>query len=306
MLKRIAIAIVVGGLSLLSTMAPAHAAGISSKVGVCDPLYPDRCLKPAADGSIATTGGGGGSTTVKATAADPTYVEGSTTNPLSVDLSGYLRTLAKQSGTWNITNVSGTVSLPTGAATAAKQPALGTAGTASADVITVQGKSGMTALDVNIASGTITGTMSGTISNASDAVATNSNNLQGLSYNYGYNGATWDRLQVDANKFLKVVPNPYAATSTNGSTTIATGNTFQTILASNSSRKGCLIQNPVDATEVLYVSVGIALATPPTKAKSFQLAQGGVFNCRSGDMVITDEIDVTAVTSAHAFVEIHE
>lgn len=53
---------------------------------------------------------------------------------------------ATQSGTWNITNVSGTVSLPTGAATAAKQPALGTAGTASADVITVQGIASMTAL----------------------------------------------------------------------------------------------------------------------------------------------------------------
>lgn len=51
-----------------------------------------------------------------------------------------------QSGTWNITNVSGTVSLPTGAATAAKQPALGTAGTASSDVITVQGIASMTKL----------------------------------------------------------------------------------------------------------------------------------------------------------------
>lgn len=39
--------------------------------------------------------------------------------------------------------------LPSGAATAAKQPALGTAGTASADVITVQGRSGMTALTVD-------------------------------------------------------------------------------------------------------------------------------------------------------------
>lgn len=51
---------------------------------------------------------------------------------------------ATQSGTWNVTNVSGTVSLPTGAATAAKQPALGTAGTASTDVITVQGIAAMT------------------------------------------------------------------------------------------------------------------------------------------------------------------
>jgi hypothetical protein len=56
---------------------------------------------------------------------------------------------AAQSGTWNITNISGTVSLPTGAATAAKQPALGTAGTASNDVISVQGHAGMTALVVD-------------------------------------------------------------------------------------------------------------------------------------------------------------
>lgn len=53
---------------------------------------------------------------------------------------------AAQSGTWNITNISGTVSLPTGASTAAKQPALGTAGSASADVITIQGISSMTKL----------------------------------------------------------------------------------------------------------------------------------------------------------------
>lgn len=39
--------------------------------------------------------------------------------------------------------------LPTGAATAAKQPALGTAGTASSDVITVQGIASMTALKVD-------------------------------------------------------------------------------------------------------------------------------------------------------------
>jgi hypothetical protein len=40
------------------------------------------------------------------------------------------------------------VPLPTGAATAAKQPALGTAGTPSADVISVQGEAGMTPVTV--------------------------------------------------------------------------------------------------------------------------------------------------------------
>jgi hypothetical protein len=62
----------------------------------------------------------------------------------AVTNAGTFAVQAAQSGTWNITNVSGTVSLPTGAATAAKQPALGTAGTASTDVITVQGIASMT------------------------------------------------------------------------------------------------------------------------------------------------------------------
>jgi hypothetical protein len=43
----------------------------------------------------------------------------------------------------------GVSALPTGASTAAKQPALGTAGVASADIITVQGITGMTALKVD-------------------------------------------------------------------------------------------------------------------------------------------------------------
>jgi hypothetical protein len=56
---------------------------------------------------------------------------------------------ATQSGAWNIGNITGTVTLPTGAATAAKQPALGTAGVASTDVITVQGIASGTAQPVS-------------------------------------------------------------------------------------------------------------------------------------------------------------
>jgi hypothetical protein len=74
---------------------------------------------------------------------------GDNSGSLTVDNAGTFAVQAAQSGTWNITNISGTVSLPTGAATAAKQPALGTAGTASADVITVQGIASMTALKVD-------------------------------------------------------------------------------------------------------------------------------------------------------------
>lgn len=83
---------------------------------------------------------------------DGAAVDASATDPLPVVLTSTTITgtvAATQSGTWNVTNISGTVSLPTGAATAAKQPALGTAGSASADVITVQGVASMTALKVD-------------------------------------------------------------------------------------------------------------------------------------------------------------
>ena len=53
----------------------------------------------------------------------------------------------------SVSGISGTVSLPSGAATAAKQPALGTAGTPSADVITVQGSASGTNLNVVCQSG---------------------------------------------------------------------------------------------------------------------------------------------------------
>lgn len=80
----------------------------------------------------------------------------------SVSTTNRLPTAAAQNGTWNITNISGTISLPTGASTSAKQPALGTAGTPSADVITIQGATSMTAVKVD-GSG-VTQPVSGTVS----------------------------------------------------------------------------------------------------------------------------------------------
>lgn len=79
---------------------------------------------------------------------------------------------ANQGGTWNITNISGTVSLPTGAATEAKQPGLGTAGTASSDVITVQGIASMVALKVD--GSAVTQPVSGTVT-VQQATAANLN-----------------------------------------------------------------------------------------------------------------------------------
>src|SRR6185437_1320234 len=92
-----------------------------------------------------------------------------------------------QSGTWNLNNISGTISLPTGAATSAKQPALGSAGTPSADVLTVQGTVGMVALKVDGSgttqpiSGTVTANIGTTNGLALDATVSGLQVAQGSS-----------------------------------------------------------------------------------------------------------------------------
>ena len=47
----------------------------------------------------------------------------------------------------------------------------------------------------------------GSLNNNADAVATSATNSGVLSWNYGWNGTAWDRLQVDASKNLKVTVN---------------------------------------------------------------------------------------------------
>jgi hypothetical protein len=79
--------------------------------------------------------------------ATPVPVSGTLTAVTTVGTITNVVHVDDNSGSLTIDAVS--LPLPTGAATAAKQPALGTAGTASADVITVQGVASMTALKVD-------------------------------------------------------------------------------------------------------------------------------------------------------------
>ena len=98
---------------------------------------------------------------------------------------------------------------------------------------------------------------------------------------------------------------PSTTTTTNGSGTIATGGTFQSILASSGTRKGCLIQNPTTATEPLYVFFGANGSA--TTANSISLAPGASVNCTvSGLLVATDNVSATATTNGHAYVEMSQ
>lgn len=118
--------------------------------------------------------------------------------------SGSWTVSASQSGTWNIANISGTVSLPTGASTAAKQPAIGVAGTASSDVLTIQGIASMTPLQIADNGGSIT--VDGTVA------ATQS--------------GTWN---VGTVTTLTSVTNPVAVTDNSGSLTVDDGGSSLTV-----------------------------------------------------------------------------
>lgn len=67
---------------------------------------------PIVGSAVPVTGSFSATTAGTATAAAPSYVEGSS-NPLSLNLTGDLRTIAKQSGTWDIGTL-GTVTNPVG------------------------------------------------------------------------------------------------------------------------------------------------------------------------------------------------
>jgi hypothetical protein len=107
-------------------------------------------------------------------------IDGKLVLPGALDGSGYLKTheqgTATVSGTVTANAGTGTFAvsaaslpLPSGAATSAKQPALGTAGTPSSDVLTVQGATSMTALKVD--GSAVTQPVSGTFWQATQPVS---------------------------------------------------------------------------------------------------------------------------------------
>jgi hypothetical protein len=87
---------------------------------------------------------------------------------------------------------------------------------------------------------------------------------------------------------------PLGVTSTDFSGTITAGGSYQPIIAASGSRKGCLIQNPSTATEVLNVKFG-------TMASPFTLQPSQSISCLAGDVVLQDAITATAATNGHAF-----
>lgn len=210
-------------------------------------------------------------------------------------------TAVTQSGTWNINNVTGTVSLPTGAATAAKQPALGTAGTASSNVITIQGIASMVPLLTN-GSG-FTQPVSGTFWQATQPISATSLPLP--------TGASTDTLQAAGNASLSTLATNLpaqglAATAAStpislskdveidASGTIAAGGTSQTLRAATAADKSIEIYNN-DSTEPLCFKYGTT-ATLTTQG-SYCIPALGYYS----NTISNQRVDIIATTTGHKF-----
>lgn len=218
-------------------------------------------------------------------AMTPILVTLSGTN--NVTNAGTFATQATQAGTWNITNVSGTVSLPTGASTAAKQPALGTAGSASADVITIQGIAAMTKLLVtpDLPSGASTAAKQPALGTAGSASA--------------------DVITVQGVASMTPILASSAATTSGGSTPFrntALSNTAVALKASGGNLYGVHIENSSAAKSYVHfydVAQGSVTVGTTTPAISLVIPAQGAYDYNfSTPLTFATAITIAATTTA--------
>jgi|CXWL01.1.fsa_nt_gi hypothetical protein len=92
----------------------------------------------------------------------------------------------------------------------------------------------------------------------------------------------------------------YSAEYTDAATlTVTAGSTSQQVFAKNIHRKALLIQNPVDASESLFVNF---LSDAGATNGSIELGSGGTLNMPQGMVLSMQKVSVTAVTTGHRFI----
>jgi len=198
---------------------------------------------------------------------------------------------ATQSGTWNINNISGTITLPTGAATAAKQPALGVAGTPSTDVLTVQGAVGMTVLKVD--GSAVTQPISGSV-----GITGNVNAVQSGTWNVGITGTV--SVVQGGNFTTRIVGNTGNTVdflSTQNATTpgaaILIGGEFNTVPTTITNGNSSPLQ--LDSSANLLVNVKASVLPSGAATSANQSSAAGQGSATAGQ---TGVLGMGAVTTA--------
>lgn len=134
----------------------------------------------------------------------------------------------------------------------------------------------------------------GAFSNAGDGQATTSTSQAAVTYNYLFNGTTWDRWYGTIAGGARV-QSGLAVASTDASGSVATASTFQTLQAANSARKGCTVQNTSANVETLKVNT-----------TNLTLAAGQTFSCAQGLLVNGDQLQITSATAGSTYSALFE
>jgi hypothetical protein len=113
-------------------------------------------------------------------------------------------------------------------------------------------------------------------------------------------GVATSALQTSGNTSLSTIATNTTrdAVTTDDSGTIAAVSTFQTVFASNTTRKGCLIVN----TSANVEFIGINTTPTPSATNSIPLAAGASFTCNSPGVVMDDQISISSATADSTFV----
>jgi len=166
---------------------------------------------------------------------------------------------ATQSGLWNINNISGTITLPSGAATAAKQPALGLAGTPSTDVLTVQGATSMVPLKVD--GSAVTQPISGNV-----GIVGTVNAAQSGTWNVGITGTV--SVVQGGNFTTRIVGNsgntidfPSTQNQSTPASSLLVGGEFNTVPTTISNGNSSPLQLDSSANLLVNVKTGAVSAT---------------------------------------------
>lgn len=87
---------------------------------------------------------------------------------------------------------------------------------------------------------------------------------------------------------------------TDRSGSVTTGGTSQTLAVANNRRRFLYIQNPITATETLFINFTTAAST--SGVNSVELGAGASFTMTEDTFISVDKITVTAATSAHKYI----
>lgn len=93
-----------------------------------------------------------------------------------------------------------------------------------------------------------------------------------------------------------VVTQPYTASISVASKTIASTNVFQSILSASTSVTGrvdCIVQNKAASNSMSLFFGPIANATTPN---SLQLSAGSIFRCSNSGVVIKEQLSITGTS----------